>query len=123
MAISAVLDAARRSRTGRERRTGVWPTGHFWRLDEKRPEPIEMRERRHGYFPQVFVWRGRCYDVYAVERCWTISRPRGMLGGKAERYCFRVRAQPRGHRAGEKRTFELYQDLEHNAWYMRRPVA
>jgi hypothetical protein len=69
-----------------------------------------MRERRHGYFPKVFIWRGRRYDVHAVERCWTVSR-RG-LSGKVERHCFRVRC-------GEG-TFKVFQDLRHNTWHLQR---
>jgi len=74
-------------------------------------EPIEMRERRHGYFPKSFVRRGHRYDVHAVERCWTVSR----RGGRVERYCFRVRC-PEG-------TFEVYQDVRHNTWHLQRQVA
>lgn len=76
-------------------------------------EAIEMRERRHGYFPKSFVWRGRRYDVYAVERCWTVSRRNG--SNKVERHCFRVRC-PEG-------TFEVYQDVRHNTWHLQRQVA
>ena len=43
-------------------------------------EPIQMRERRHGYFPKLFVWRGKRYRVNAVERCWTVFRRK--KGGK-----------------------------------------
>jgi hypothetical protein len=94
-------------------------------------EMIDMLERRHGYFPKMFAWRGRRYDVYAVERCWTIVR-RG-LRGKVERYCFRVRARSRsdGRRTGGRaangrqpdETFEIYQDLRDSTWHMRRRVA
>ena len=76
-------------------------------------EPIDMRARRHGYFPKTFVWRGHKYDVYAVERCWTISR-RGR-GGRVEQHRFRVRC-------GEG-TFEVYQDVRYNTWHMHRQVA
>jgi hypothetical protein len=72
-----------------------------------------MRSRRHGYFPKLFVWRGRRYHVDAVERCWTISR-RGR-DGRVERHCFRVRC-PEG-------TFEVFQDVRHNTWHMQRQVA
>lgn len=77
------------------------------------PEPIEMRERRHRYFPKVFVWRGKRYEVRAVERCWTISR-RGR-GNEVQRHCFRVRC-PEG-------TFEVFQDVRHNTWHLQRQVA
>lgn len=77
------------------------------------PDAIDMRSRRHGYFPKLFVWRGRRYHVDAVERCWTISR-RGR-DGRVERHCFRVRC-PEG-------TFEVFQDVRHNTWHMQRQVA
>jgi hypothetical protein len=76
-------------------------------------EPIEMRERKHGYFPKSFVWRGHRYDVYAVERCWTVSRR--SRSGRVDRHCFRVRC-PEG-------IFEVYQDVRHNTWHVQRQVA
>lgn len=82
-------------------------------------EPIEMRERRHGYFPKSFTWRGRRYDVYAVERCWTVSRR--SLGGRVERHCFRVRCSFGSARDRQDRregTFEVYQDVRHNTWHI-----
>lgn len=75
-------------------------------------EAIEMRSRRHGYFPGVFVWRGRRYDVDAVERCWTVCR-RGR-DGRVEQHCFRVRC-PEG-------TFDLVQDVRFNTWHIQRQV-
>jgi hypothetical protein len=62
-------------------------------------------QERHGYFPKVFVWRGRRYDV---ERCWTVSRRN--RDGWVEQHCFCVRC-PEG-------TFEVYQDVRHNAWHL-----
>jgi len=88
-------------------------------------EPIEMRERRHGYFPKAFTWRGHRYDVYAVERCWTVSRRR--RGGRVDRHYFRVRcsfgaAQDRPFGSAQDRregTFEVYQDVRHNTWHLQ----
>lgn len=77
-----------------------WPGG----------EPIEMRERRHRFFPKVFVSRGHRYDIYAVERCWTELR-----GERVERRCFRVRCR--------EGSFDLYQDVRHNTWHLQRQVA
>jgi len=98
--MSAILNVRSGSRTRRggkkRRRRGA--------------ESIEMRKRRHGYFPQIFVWRGKRYDVHAVERCWTISRR--SLGNRVERHCFRVRCSDG--------TFELYQDARHNTWHISR---
>ena len=99
--MSAILDVrrvARRKRGNKKRR----------RIGS---ESIEMRERRHGYFPKVFVWRGHRYNVHAVERCWTIARQ----GGRVDRHCFRVRCR--------EGTFELYQNVRHNTWHMQRQVA
>jgi hypothetical protein len=76
-------------------------------------EPIDMRERRHGYFPKTFVWRGHKYHVHAVERCWTVSR-RGRDGQVAQ-HRFRVRCR--------EGTFEVYQDVRHNTWHMQRQVT
>ncbi len=101
--MSAILNLGRGSRAkrGKERRR------------RRGAEPIEMRERKHGYFPKAFVWRGHRYEVYAVERCWTVSR-RGR-GGKVERHYFRVRCR--------EGTFEVYQNVQHNTWHLQRQVA
>jgi len=101
--MSAILDVRRGFRAGRDGKERT----------RRGAEPIEMRERRHGYFPKTFVWRGHRYDVCAVERCWTISR-RGR-DGRVERHCFRVRC-PEG-------IFEVYQDARHNTWHVQRQVA
>ena len=71
-------------------------------------EPIRLLARRHNYFPKRFLWRGQKYDIHAVERAWTESK----RGGKVTRYFFRVRCA--------EGTFDLYQDLKLNAWYMAR---
>lgn len=76
-------------------------------------EPIDVRERKHGYFPKTFIWRGHRYHIYAVERCWTVSRR--SRGGQVEQHRFRVRCR--------EGTFELYQDVRHNTWHMQRQVA
>lgn len=73
-----------------------------------RVEPIRLLSRRHNYFPQRFLWRGEQYDIYAVVRAWTeIKR-----GGTLIRHFFRVQCL--------EGTFELYQDVTLNAWYMAR---
>jgi len=101
--MSATVDVRRGSRARRGERKRC----------RRGTESIEMRERRHGYFPKSFVWRGHRYDVYAVERCWTVSR-RGR-GGRVERHCFRVRC-PEG-------TFEVYQDVRHNTWHLQQRAS
>jgi hypothetical protein len=71
-------------------------------LNRKPPrrDAVEIQEKRFGYFPKTFRRRGRCYDVDAVERCWT-SRATPQL-------CFRVRCR--------KEIFELYQNIRDNTW-------
>jgi hypothetical protein len=100
--MSAIFNLGRKSRTKHS-------SGH----PSRRGEPIDMRERRHGYFPKLFVWRGHRYRVNAVERCWTVSRRN--RGNRVERHCFRVRC-PEG-------TFEVYQDVRYNTWHLQRQVA
>lgn len=95
-------------------RGGSWRRGCGRKKHRRRgAEPIEMRERRHGYFPKSFIWRGHRYDVHAVERCWTVSRR--SRGSRVERHCFRVRCR--------EGTFEVYQDVRHNTWHLQREVA
>ena len=96
--MSATIDVTRGYRAGRSRK----------KRGRRGVEPIEMRERRHGYFPKTFVWRGHKYHVHAVERCWTVSRRR--RGGRVEQHRFRVRCR--------EGTFELYQDVRHNTWHI-----
>jgi hypothetical protein len=119
MTVSAALDATRRLDWGRggQRRNRLAGLLRFLGGDQV----IDMLERRHGYFPKVFAWRGHRYDVHAVERCWTVAR-RG-LRGKVERYCFRVRARSRTGSTRAEETFEIYQDLQNSTWHMRRKVA
>jgi len=69
-------------------------------------EPIEIKERRHGIFPQAFLWHGRCYRVHAVQRCWTVMRRQR---GKA-RLCFLVNCA--------EGTFEVHQHLASNTWHL-----
>jgi hypothetical protein len=66
-------------------------------------EPVEMAATRDGFFPRVFLWRGRRHDVRAVESCRTEQRR-----GLARRHVFRVRT--------DRAVFELAQDLAHDAW-------
>ncbi len=64
-------------------------------------EAVEIQEKRFGYFPKRFRWRGKVYEVEAVERCWTKANGNPHL-------CFRVRCQ--------EGSFELYQDVRANTW-------
>ena len=101
--MGAILDLARRSRFVSDLGKRRWCDG----------QAIEMRARRCGFFPEAFVSRGRRHDVYAVERCWTVSRLG--LGGRVERHCLRVRCR--------EGAFDLYQDVRHNTWHLLRQVA
>lgn len=79
-------------------------------------DPIRVTARQHGYFPKTFVWRGRSHEIEAVERCWTIpGRGKFGLAGGIEQHCFRVRCA--------EATYQLVQDLRHNAWYIERRGA
>ena len=71
-------------------------------------EPIDVRERRHGYIPQAFLWHGHCFRVHAVERCWTVLRRRQ----DHARLCFLLRCA--------EGTFEVQQDLGSNTWHLSR---
>ena len=74
-------------------------------------EAIDMAQRRFGYTPQVFNWRGRRYEVEELARSWeTPARRRGRP--RAARRFFQLRC-------GEG-LFEVYQDLESGAWHLRR---
>ena len=64
-------------------------------------EAVEIQEKRFGYFPKRFRWRGKVYAVEAVERCWTSTR-------RTPRLCFRVRCR--------EGAFELFQDVQLNTW-------
>jgi len=77
------------------------------RHGQLRNEPIDMRERRYGYSPKVFRWRGHCYRVHTVERCWTLPNRRHRKGG---RLYFLVRCTE-----GE---FVVYQDLTAATWHV-----
>jgi len=76
----------------------------------RRVEAIEMQAKRFGYFPRTFLWRGRRYDVHAVERCWTTGTRQ--WGGRVQRHYFRVRCV--------EGDFDLFQDLRHNTWHVAR---
>jgi hypothetical protein len=69
-------------------------------------EAVEMVAKRCRFLPHLFRWHGRCYEVEAVERCWT------EVGRRKAVRCFRVQC-PAG-------TFELSQDLSTRAWRLRR---
>jgi hypothetical protein len=77
-------------------------------LQHRRKDPIHMVSRRHNYFPRRFLWRGTHYDVHSVERAWTEMK---RSGGQ---HFFRVRCS--------EGTFDIYQDISLNAWYLAAKV-
>ena len=64
-------------------------------------QPVEIKEKRFGYFPKTFRWHGKHYVVDAVERCWNATR-------QAPQLCFRVRCR--------EGVFDLYQNVRDNTW-------
>jgi hypothetical protein len=74
----------------------------LFRSRKPRPqEAVEIQEKRFGYFPKAFRWRGKRYNVETVERCWNASR-------SAPHLCFRVRCSDG--------VFDLYQNVRDNTW-------
>jgi hypothetical protein len=75
----------------------------------RKSEPIQLVARTHGYFPASFRWRGRRFEVLAVEKCWTQS-------GRTMQRTFRVRCQ-----AGR---FVLEQNVTSDSWQVTHwPLA
>lgn len=66
-----------------------------------RGDAVEILERRFGYFPHRFQWRGHTHQVQAVERTWTKM-------GRIPNLCFRIRCS-----GG---IFDLAQNVKTNIW-------
>jgi hypothetical protein len=81
----------------------------MWKIYDER---VHVLKQRCGFFPDLFLWRGRQYQVHAVERCWVVSR-RGWQR-RVQRRFFQVQCA-----AG---TFELFQDLREGTWHVRRAL-
>lgn len=64
-------------------------------------DAVEILEKRFGYFPQRFQWRGHAHQVQAVERTWTKM-------GRVAQLCFRVRCS--------EGVFDLAQNAKTNIW-------
>ena len=71
----------------------------------RKPQAIDMRSRRFGYFPRTFVWRGHEYQVESVVRCWTTTVR------KCSKHHFEVKCA--------EGKFHLYQDLQYNTWHIQ----
>ncbi|HNT73408.1 MAG TPA: DUF6504 family protein [Anaerolineae bacterium] len=77
-------------------------------FQKRRKDPIRLLARRHNYFPKKFMWRGQQYTIYAVSEAWTEMKRKGA------QHFFRVRCK--------EGTFDIYQDLALNAWYLAGQV-
>jgi hypothetical protein len=73
-------------------------------------EAVDMLVRRHRYFPQVFRWRGRRFEIESVDQCWTVTGHGWRR--RAHRHYFQVQCA--------EGTFELFQDLKDGTWHLRR---
>lgn len=71
------------------------------RTRSARNDAVEVVEKRFGYFPQRFQWRGHVHMVQAVERTWTKM-------GRVAQLCFRVRCA--------EGVFDLTQNAKTNIW-------
>jgi hypothetical protein len=83
-------------------------------MKARRPgaQAILMKQKRFGYFPQVFVWQGRAHRVVECKEVRTISR--WSLFGHSERRYFWVRCADG--------VCELYQDLLTSTWHIQNPT-
>ncbi len=66
-----------------------------------RNDAVDVLEKRFGYFPHKFLWRGHTHQVQAVERTWTKM-------GRVAQLCFRVRCR--------EGIFDLSQNAKTNIW-------
>jgi hypothetical protein len=66
-----------------------------------RNDAVEVLEKRFGYFPHQFQWRGHIHNVQSVERTWTKM-------GRVAQLCFRVRCR--------EGIFDLTQNAKTNIW-------
>lgn len=73
-------------------------------------EAIDVMQHRWRYFPAVFRWRGRRYQVDTMERSWLV--PAQGWRRRHDRRFFQARCA--------EGIFELYQDLKTGTWHLRR---
>jgi len=57
MSLTTIL--GRRTQTKKRKRNGT--------AGRSKPEPIALLARKYNYFPKRFRWRGRKYDIYAIQ--------------------------------------------------------
>jgi hypothetical protein len=74
----------------------------------RRSETVEIVDKRFGYFPRRFCWRGRVFEVVRVEdvQCEVRRWPRS---AQSRRYTLLTR----------EGRFELEHDLRRNVWSVR----
>ena len=73
-------------------------------------EPVCMEQCRFSYFPRVFRWRGRQFEVDTVEHSWLAARRPWQR--KSERRFFQM--------CGRDGRFRLYHDLVAGTWHLER---
>ena len=73
-------------------------------------ESILITQKRFGFFPEAFLWRGKVYQVISIEECRTVSRH--SLFCRVERSYFRARCA--------EGIFELFQDVLSNTWHVEK---
>ncbi len=71
------------------------------RARSARNDAVQVLEKRFGYFPHRFQWRGKLHQVQAIERTQTKM-------GRVAQLCFRVRCS--------EGTFDLTQNAKTNIW-------
>jgi hypothetical protein len=79
----------------------------------KSHESIMVTQKRFGYFPEAFLWRGKIYRVISTEECRTVSKCG--LFSRVERSYFRVRCA--------EGIFELFQDVLSNTWHVEKVMS
>ncbi len=89
------------SRVGASTRSTRSGASFVRRSRSARNDAVEILEKRFGYFPHCFQWRGHTHHVQAVERTWTKM-------GRVAQLCFRVRCK--------EGVFDLTQNAKTNIW-------
>ncbi len=76
------------------------------RIQQPKPQKIEMMSRRFGYFPRTFRVGAVTHTVTRVDRCWTTS----------------TRSHPLAHHyfavTCEDGAYTVYQDIKTGEWYL-----
>jgi len=78
----------------------------------RRHERIQLTQSRQNSYPRRFRWRGRNYDVAAVQEAWT-KMQRGP--GRSARHYFRVRCT--------EGIYEIFRDTKLDTWYLAAQIS